>query len=358
MKSQARITRTRVAIPAVLMLAVGVVALTPASANAATTSLPMLTCGSLPYGSQTLYVAPGDTYTFALSGFDTVYDINAGIDIAPLNPAGDTFEVFSGDFLQFYDNTATCTDTFDIEVIVAQAETVPAGSLLFTQDVSIPASPSEIVVTETSGGEHFLGGLPTCGLSTAIDGRHVYGTQDVTVTTAGTFTFRGMFSTPGGYYTGVNPYDPIGDPFLAVYTNFNPSQPDVGVIGCNDDLNDLGAFNDAEFLTDGTVIEGHQPYFTAALTPGTYTLVLLTWEDLGTTDFATGYGPFQDANFDIGAKNTRFQLWGPSGALVLGASGLANTGVDAGIGVVGAAFLFGGLLLSGGAMIRRRRRQA
>jgi hypothetical protein len=352
-------TPSPAAIAATILLSAGIVFLAPASANAATTSL-TLDCDSVPYHSQTLYVAPGDSYTFALTGFDTVYDNNAGTDIAVLNPAGDSYEVFSGDYIEFYDNAGTCGDYFDIEVLDAGTETVPSGSLLFTQDITISASPSEIVVTETSGGEHYLGGLPTCGLSTDIDGRHVYGTQTVTVTTAGTFTFRGMVSSPGGYYTGVNPYDPIGDPFLAVYESFDPSQPDNGLIGCNDDLNDIGAFNDAEYLADGTVIEGHQPYFSATLTPGTYTLVLLTWEDLGTTDFAAGYGPWENANFAIGAKVTRFQLWGPAGALALGsaAAGLANTGVDARIGVVGAALIGGGLLLGGVSVARRRRRRA
>ncbi|NDA81409.1 MAG: hypothetical protein EBX92_09930, partial [Actinobacteria bacterium] len=41
-----------------------------------------------------------------------------------------------------------------------------------------------------------------------------------------------------GEYLG-NDTNPIGDSFLALYSSFDPTNPDEGVIGCNDDLNNL-----------------------------------------------------------------------------------------------------------------------
>ena len=301
---------------AIIALAAGVVSL-PAAAQAANTNL-AIDCNT-PYSSQTFYVPSGDdTFTFSLTGFDTVYDYDTGTDIAPLDPTGDTYVVTEGQDLSFYDQTNACSDYFDISVELAGPETVPTGQLLSTQDISVPINPGEITVTESEDDEHFLGGIPTCGISTEVNGKHVYGTLDVTVLTSGDFTFRGLFSNPAGEYQPLQPYDPIGDPFLAVYETFDPAQPDTGVVGCNDDLNDVGASNDAELLSDGSILEGHQPYFSARLERGRYTLVLMTWEDLDAANFALGYGPLAEEPFTVGPKSTNFQLWGPADSLVVG----------------------------------------
>lgn len=234
---------------------------------------------------------------------------------------------------------------------------MPDGGLLFTKDISITSPAAQILVTENDGGsgEHLLGGVSTCGLSTEVSGAHVYGTLDITVLKDGTYTFKGLYTAPGGYYVGLNPYDPIGDPFLAVYSSFDPEAPDAGIVGCNDDLNDLGAEPDAVYRADGSIIEGHVPYFSAALTPGQYTLVLMTWEDLSSENFDAGYAPWRDRDFQLGTKSTTFELWGPAGGLALGHVALAATGVETGYGFAGLAAAGVGLVLL---VVARRRRAA
>lgn len=344
------------------LIAAGLVVLAPQVAHAATTSYP-LDCNDPPsYGTQTFYVSPGDTVTFDTVGFDIAYDWMSPTPTF-IDPAGATVVLGAGDKFDFFESTNTCTTFFTATVEEAGAETVPPGTLLFTQDITLAETSPEITVAENDGGsgEHLLDGVSTCGLSTDVHGRHVYATLDITVLTGGTYTFRGMASDPAGYYVGLNPYDPMGDPFLAVYSTFDPTNPDADLVGCNDDLNDVGASNDAEYLADGTIIEGHQPFFSAAFTPGQYTLVLMTWEDMSTSDFATGFSQWEDDSFAIGDKTDTFQLWGPVGGLALGHVTPAGPALAAtGSAVDPIALVGGGIAVLGGLAIliaagRRRR---
>lgn len=70
-----------------------------------------------------------------------------------------------------------------------------------------------------------LGGINGCGL---ITGSHAYGTSTFTTSTAATYSFT---------VTAVG--DPsLNDPFLAVYQgSFDPANPTVNLVGCNDDAN-------------------------------------------------------------------------------------------------------------------------
>lgn len=325
------IVRRVSAVLATLAIGLGFSLTAPLMASAATTSY-SLDCNSVPYNNQTFYVVPGDTITFTLTGFTELYDNNTSTTIRALNPAGDTVVAVNGDWLDFWDPSNTCTDYFDAFVVDAGAETVPSGNLLFTQNMSLSSPAQQITVTDNSAGagDHIFNGDSNCAVSVNVHGMHVYSTLDITVLSPGTFTFRGLSSSPAGYYVGLAPFDPIGDPFLAVYSNFDPANPDTGVVGCNDDLNDIGAQNDAEYLTDGSIIDGHQPYFTASFTPGQYTLVLMTYNDLSAADFAAGVDQYENDTFAIGTKTTSFQIWGPAGSLALGrvgaAPGLAATG--------------------------------
>lgn len=51
---------------------------------------------------------------------------------------------------------------------------------------------------DPSNDEHLLNGIDTCGLSIEFGGRHVYGTLDVTIVTAGNYTFRSLRTNPVG----------------------------------------------------------------------------------------------------------------------------------------------------------------
>jgi LPXTG-motif cell wall-anchored protein len=351
--------RKATAIIGTAVLSLGFALVAPVAANAATTTY-ALDCFSVPYNNQSFYVLPGDTVTLEVTGFTELYDNNLGSTIRALDPTGDTVELSAGDYFDFWDPTNACTDYFDASVDDAVAETAPSGSRLFTQDITIPAdTTNEIVVTDNdpdpTNSEHLLNGIDTCRLATQFDGRHVYGTLDVTILTAGTYTFRSLSTNPAGYYVGLNPFDPIGDPFLAVYSSFDPANPDSNVVGCNDDLNDVGGQNDAEYTSEGTIIEGHVPRFEAALTPGHYTLVLFTWEDMGVVDFAAGNSQWAGDSFTPGAKSSTFELWGPVGGLALGNVALAATGVETTYGLVGVgAGVLGFVLL----VVSRRRRTA
>lgn len=352
----ARSTRRSTAALAVTALAFAGVALSaPLAASAATTTY-TVDCETSVTTYAEFPVVPGDTVTLELTGFDTVFDYNSA-NYDPVNQAGDTFEFGAGDEVYFFDDGQdVCDREFYVWVYEAAPETVPSGSHLFTQTITIPLGAGEITVTETADDEHTLGGRAECDLSTEVHGIHVYGTLDITVTTAGTYTFRGMFSTPAGGYVPINAFDPIEDPFLAVYSVFDPASPDAGVVGCNDDANDVNDENDAEYLADGTIIDGHQPWFSAALAPGTYTLVLMTWEDLSAENLADGYAPYSDEDFVSGPKSTTFELWGPEGGLALGHQ-LAATGTDLDITPLaagGAAIV----LLGIGALVVARRRAA
>ena len=263
----------------------------------------------------------------------------------------------AGDDFDFRDPTMVCVDHFEAYVAEAEPETVPSGSKLFTQAISMASPAGQIDLTENDGGsgEHLLALNPDCGLSTNVSGAHVYGTLDITVLTAGTYTFKALFSNPPGDYVGLNLFDSIGDPFLAVYSNFDPANPDSGVVGCNDDLNDVGTGPDAVYRADNSIIEGHVPYFSAPFAPGHYTLVLMTWADLSSEDFDNGYAPYEERDFEVGTKSTTFELWGPTGGLALAPAALPATGADQSYGVVALGATALGLLFM---LVAWRRRKA
>lgn len=280
------------------------------SSNAAivpiTTSL-SIDCDDLP-AEEVYWVDSSSTAAVSLSNCDLyeVYDEDFNvIDSGPglsanlnLNKVGLALieegpgEVWFGDFNPAY------------------PENVPGGELLTTRIFDLPVdSPVMDVGGDNSGGDgdHWLGGIDTCALQAGDPGEpspHVYSTIDIEVLTAGTYTFRGIESTPpGSYVSSLTEWNELEDPFLALYSSFNPASPDDGIVGCNDDLNDLFGYDDAEMgelLSGGVLMEGHQPYFTTELQPGTYTLALTTYFTL-TSDEWSEQGP----------GDVTFEMWGP-----------------------------------------------
>lgn len=196
---------------------------------------------------------------------------------------------------------------------VAFAATIanPAGVFLDRADLSIPANPIASGSYFDGGdlaNDRLLGGVPGCDLgATGVGSFHPFGTDTITVTTAGTFTFR-IVNSAG-----------VDDPFLALYSGgFDKSEPDTGVVGCNDDSrnDDDDTFQPAD---DGYVYPLYNSLwseFSANLNPGTYTVMLATY-----TKYRDDDGWYSD-NGDGGSgsiSTATFEYWGPSGGL--GSSG-------------------------------------
>ena len=289
-------------------------------------------------GNYTLPVY-GDSITVTLLNCQTfnLWDVdntdNATIDSGTLNSNGLLEANESPEVI-------TVTGAADLEIRDAQGETRefdvrfnfiepyvmsdPAGSIAVDSSVPVPVDIDEFSVGTSSQvsnfGEIVLGDVTGC---TMYAGQHTYTTQAVNVNTAGTYTFRVTGVSPTSNY--LDSYSSAGtmldDPMIVIYETFDPANANNGVVGCNDDLNDLTigghGFGDNAFNIDseGNYIEGHYSYFAKELEPGNYTIVFTSHSVLSSTDWALGETE----------GTIYFDVWGPAGGLVLG---LANTGVN------------------------------
>ncbi|WP_296649203.1 hypothetical protein [Rhodoluna sp.] len=323
---------------------------TPLAANAATNTY-NIDCDELEDTYTAFYSAPSDTVTLNLTNCATWTEFDN--DLNPIaNGATGASETFSlGDHFNL--KSSTGANGFEFDVFPVKPESVPAGELLLEDRITIPAAPEELTVGAPDGdsGDHWLGGDEQCGLMSGNAAKHVYSTMDITILTDGTYTFRGISADPEGVYMPLGAYHPLSDGFLAVYSNFDPATPDAGVVGCNDDLNDQLGYDNEEFveqLSGGAWMEGHQPYFTADLAAGHYTLVLLTWESFSAAQWAADWGY---------PSTMTFEMWGPTDGLVKGhvdLEELADTGVELDV----APFAAAAFLISVGGFIafsRKRR---
>jgi hypothetical protein len=187
----------------------------------------------------------------------------------------------------------------------------PSGQMLLAGTMSLPADAAVMNVgppnrLDLSDDEHFLGGLEDCDLeSDSGKGDHVYVTRSVRVSVGGEYTFRGVGTDPmSRYLSSLNPDNSIADPFFALYSSFDPANPDANVVGCNDDVNDTyDDYGDdmALQLDGGVLMEGHQPNFVAQLQPGEYTLVLTLYGELENPTWWTDQAP----------GSVDFEMWGP-----------------------------------------------
>lgn len=197
---------------------------------------------------------------------------------------------------------------------------------------------------------YYFGGDEDCAVSTEIHGRHVYHTLQVSVLNSGTFTFRAITTNPLGDYIGLEPMDPIGDPFLAVYSSFSIRRTRTSGSSAATTTSTTSAPRTMPSTppTDGSSRAPallHRDADARHVHPGPHDL-----EDLSTEDFTTGYSPWEDADFAIGPKTVTFRLWGPTGALAIG-PGLTATGGEASALWLGAV-----LALAGAVLLAVRRR--
>ncbi len=242
----------------------------------------------------------------------------------------------------------------------------PAGSRLFEETLAIPA-----------GGTQVANFSDECGDD---EGSRVYETLVVTVLTSGEFTFRVVGVTPlqsGEYLESEdewfsydpNPwgdYVPIIDPVVAVYSTFNPADTDAGRVDCNDDTeaDDFPSNGDA-YDSEGRLIDALYSELTLDLAPGTYTVLLTTYDYIGADLILTSakdsldtdvpsFAPAVYTATDLPEQTGTVEIWGQDGGLVLGAQLAATGPSQPALGVLATfAALF---VLAGASVVAVRRR--
>lgn len=281
----------------------------------------------------------------------------------------------SGDAdIDFDDRDGLSLDSdFDIDIDIETAGIVadPDSTLLFTEEIVVALDAEEMMIREEmiddpigddGAGRIYLGADESCRLE---PGLHVYEKLDLTVTEAGVYDFRAVATSPLTAHMnwGID-RSPSSDTFLAVYDNFDPANPEEGVVGCNDDADSseidyvVTAFddNDGNVTESGDLMQGRFPWFQSELTTGEYTLVKMFFQAAGADDFAIGEYDISSGqsgeSWDPAPQSATFELWGPEGGLELGHA-LADTGVNP------AFALWSGLALAGTgvAILAARRRQ-
>ncbi len=205
-------------------------------------------------------------------------------------------------------------DFVDISFVAVDDSPNPSGELGQTTSLGLPSTASgtnTFAASDDGDGNHLLGGVETCALHA---GNHVYATYKVTVGAAGEYSFRVVDTSPltSAVVAWGNNDLPIGDPFMAVYTDFDSANIDANVVGCNDDGFDNGtqtAYLPGTSATDGHTHLVNELYsqFVKNLQPGDYTLLLTTFIEYSTSDWNASIYPAQSATFE---------LWGPAGAFI------------------------------------------
>ena len=272
------------------------------------------------------------TFTAASSG---------GTTIPGAVPA--TFTVQGTTNLRF--DKASSEFGLDVPVVVVPNVADPVGTLRQSGDITIAATPTvEMTLADNTGsGGHYLGGDENCALSI---GAHAYTTGTLTVDRSGAYSIRVVNTNPMTDSTTAWGADlPMSDPFLAVYSSFDPANPDANVVGCIDD----GEYNKGDatgdYPTQGAtlspkyLINGLYPWFSSKLAAGTYTYVLTTYSTYGIADW-TG-----------GAQAATVEVWGLDDAL-------ADTGaraVPAWVTFGGAGLVIAGVALGAASLVLRRR---
>lgn len=240
----------------------------------------------------------------------------------------------------------------------------PAGVRIVTETATIPAGDVSVV------------DFPFDPDGCSLDGASVHSVIEFTVLESGEFTFRVVGVTPLQSSEIIedalttyppNPwgdYVPIIDPQLLLYSTFDPANAAAGFIACNDD----SERHDLEFVLDFGMRDSLDrfisPYYSELITdlaPGTYTLVVTTYDEIGeltpnsaakTEIEPVALSPAEYDATELPEQSATVDFWGPEGGLVLGAQ-LAATGPDTrGLAALAA---FAALFALTGAVVLRRR---
>lgn len=233
----------------------------------------------------------------------------------------------------------------NIPVVVVPDVADPVGTLRQSGDITIAATPTlEMTLADNTGdGGHNLGGDVNCALNV---GAHAYATGTLTVDRSGQYSIRVVNTNPLTDSTAGWGADlPMNDPFLAVYSSFDPANPDANVVGCNDDGDNNNGDNPADYPSQGAtlspkyLINGLYPWFSTKLAAGSYTYVLTTYSQYGIS------------NWEGGAQAATIEVWGLDDAL-------ADTGardVPAWVTFGGAGLVIAGVALGAASLVLRRR---
>jgi hypothetical protein len=236
---------------------------------------------------------------------------------------------------------------FDLYIVVVDVPDVadPVGTLRQSGDITIAATPTlEFTLTDNTGGDgHYLGDDENCALT---EGAHAYATGTLTVDRSGTYSIRVVNTNPLTDSTaGWGADIPMSDPFLAVYSSFDPANPDANVVGCNDDGEYNKGDEPGDYPTQGAtlspkyLINGLYPWFSSKLAAGSYTYVLSTYSQYGIS------------NWEGGAQAATIEVWGLDDTL-------ADTGareIPAWATFGGAGLVIVGLALAAASLVLRRR---
>lgn len=282
--------------------------LVPTAANA---SIPTATldCGHIGVTQKILYAA--NQIDVSLPNCTNFDELDADGNVVRSNVAAPTVgRLDVNAWMRFYDDNH---NGWDVIVAPLYPQHKPVGSLKRTVNMEIGGQPSAFAVEGfDNDGNHLLGGLADCKLQADGGADHVYATTTIVVDKAGRYTFRGTHSTPAGsYMTDSSQYHPLEDPLLVLYSDFNEANPDDNVVSCNDDLSRKFSYQESYLAEDaGTsgTIEGHQPYIVAELEPGTYTLLMTTWQAISTAGWATGDTEDEDT-FTPGDASVSVEVW-------------------------------------------------
>ncbi len=262
----------------------------------------------------------------------TVGGVNYGNQERATVPTTGSFVIHPNTHLEIGDTTVSFTL---ISTVLIPTVGNPSGSLGGTRTLDLPASGASVfTLPGSTGNDYNLGGNTDCGLE---EGDHVYTAATVTVGTGGEITFRYVSSDPlSEDIADLSTLGVMTDPYLAVYTSFDPANPDANVVGCDDDSDLASEYTDPTspwyqwewtyFSQAGQLLTPRFPQFTSNLQPGTYTIVLTSYRTISSADWISQ---------SEGPVSSQIELWGPEGAFEL-----PNTGLN-----TNAPLAFGGFAL-------------
>ncbi|MDH6277125.1 LPXTG-motif cell wall-anchored protein [Aurantimicrobium minutum] len=186
-----------------------------------------------------------------------------------------------------FDGTAEIPGV-SLEIFAHRLAPDPAGEYLQTYESNISTDQSALTVTQSN----------VASLCGAEIGEHMYRAEPFRVTLDGAYTFRYLGASDLG--------SPLVDPLQVIYSNFDPSSPESGIVGCNDDRAGEGWSPSMGELYGPAASE-----LSASLVAGnSYTLVTMTHDAVTPEEWDN----FQSFNYSWNTNQVDFstEVWGPT----------------------------------------------